>query len=173
MNKEMQSKHKEKILIVEDTADIRMILDQFFQMEGYEVSGAGNGVEALDLLRAGQRPDRGLCQWRESRYRPSGASAGLPRTRAGRGRRCASHRLSRTADRRRTYFVWCWRRRQFRHSVVEGHCVCLVTRQNRAKNVGLHPGCDLGTRCIAVVKSVERRIYAANFKKVVQVLDLA
>ncbi len=45
------------ILIVDDDADVREMLTQFFSIEGYIVSTAGNGKDALDQLRHGQRPD--------------------------------------------------------------------------------------------------------------------
>jgi DNA-binding response OmpR family regulator len=38
---------KRKILIVEDTVDILNNLQEFMEMEGYEVLTAGNGAEAL------------------------------------------------------------------------------------------------------------------------------
>jgi len=39
------------ILIVDDDADVRDMLGQFFAIEGYNVATAGNGREALDQLR--------------------------------------------------------------------------------------------------------------------------
>ncbi|MFZ5584796.1 MAG: response regulator [Thermodesulfobacteriota bacterium] len=39
-----------KILVVDDEPDIREILREFFQEYGYEVTTAGNGDEALEIL---------------------------------------------------------------------------------------------------------------------------
>jgi two-component system, sensor histidine kinase and response regulator len=39
-----------KVLIVDDEADIRDSLQEFFQEEGYLVSTAANGADALDRL---------------------------------------------------------------------------------------------------------------------------
>jgi CheY-like chemotaxis protein len=43
-------------LVVEDYAPSREALEQLLSREGYEVQTARNGVEALDLLRRGERP---------------------------------------------------------------------------------------------------------------------
>ncbi len=43
------------ILIVDDDADVREMLGQFFAIEGYSVATAGNGREALDQLRHADR----------------------------------------------------------------------------------------------------------------------
>lgn len=45
-----------KVLIVDDEPDIRECLCEFFEEEGYSVSSASNGVEALRVLRAGELP---------------------------------------------------------------------------------------------------------------------
>ncbi len=45
------------ILIVDDDADVRDMLSQFFTIEGYKVATARNGQEALDELRAGRLAD--------------------------------------------------------------------------------------------------------------------
>jgi two-component system chemotaxis response regulator CheY len=45
------------ILVVEDDADIRTALSSILGEEGYAVSCASDGCEALELLRAGLRPD--------------------------------------------------------------------------------------------------------------------
>jgi CheY-like chemotaxis protein len=45
-----------KVLIVDDEPDIRESLCEFFEEEGYSVSSASNGAEALRLLRAGELP---------------------------------------------------------------------------------------------------------------------
>lgn len=45
------------VLIVEDDRDIRECMADALEVEGYSVALAGNGREALDLLRAGVRPD--------------------------------------------------------------------------------------------------------------------
>lgn len=39
------------LLVIDDDAIIRISLMQLLAMEGYEVHGAGNGQEALDLLK--------------------------------------------------------------------------------------------------------------------------
>lgn len=44
------------ILIVDDDADIRAVLSEFLEYEGYAVATAGNGREALDYLRAHALP---------------------------------------------------------------------------------------------------------------------
>lgn len=41
-----------KVFIIEDDADIRDSLSELFEVEGYEVSSAANGQEALDKLAA-------------------------------------------------------------------------------------------------------------------------
>jgi len=45
-----------KVLIVDDEPDIRESLCEFFEEEGYSVSSASNGAEALGLLGAGDLP---------------------------------------------------------------------------------------------------------------------
>jgi CheY-like chemotaxis protein len=45
-----------QVLIVEDDLDIRDALSQILEEEGYAVATAGNGLEALDLLRQGPPP---------------------------------------------------------------------------------------------------------------------
>src|SRR5258708_7836957 len=45
------------LLVVEDDADIREALDGLLSMEGFRVTGCGNGREALDWLRGSPRPD--------------------------------------------------------------------------------------------------------------------
>jgi two-component system, sensor histidine kinase and response regulator len=40
-----------KILLVEDDADIRDSIQEFFTDEGFEVAIAGNGVEALEAMQ--------------------------------------------------------------------------------------------------------------------------
>lgn len=44
------------VLIVEDERDIRAILADLLEDEGYSVAQASNGFEALGLLRSGLRP---------------------------------------------------------------------------------------------------------------------
>jgi CheY-like chemotaxis protein len=44
------------ILIVEDDVDIREALTQILEEEGYAVREAGNGREALELMRSGPVP---------------------------------------------------------------------------------------------------------------------
>ena len=48
--------HKEKILVVDDEASIRRILETRLSMIGYEVVTAADGEEALDTFR-GNTPD--------------------------------------------------------------------------------------------------------------------
>ena len=45
-----------RILIVDDDPTIRNILVQIFKLQGYDVEAAINGVDALDHLRAAERP---------------------------------------------------------------------------------------------------------------------
>jgi len=45
------------VLIVDDDADIREMLREFFSLEGYRVSTAPNGRDALDRLHRGETPD--------------------------------------------------------------------------------------------------------------------
>lgn len=45
-----------KVLVVEDDLGIRELLEFSLSLEGYEVTGAGNGAEALELIRS-RRPD--------------------------------------------------------------------------------------------------------------------
>ena len=45
-----------RILIVEDDLDIRDVLTQVLEFEGYQVSAVGNGREALDYLKNSPRP---------------------------------------------------------------------------------------------------------------------
>ncbi|HYF50788.1 MAG TPA: response regulator [Planctomycetota bacterium] len=45
-----------RVLIVEDDLDIRDVLTQVLEYEGYEVATAGNGREALDYLRSHPKP---------------------------------------------------------------------------------------------------------------------
>lgn len=44
------------ILLVEDDELIRRAMQMVLEWEGYQVDCAGNGQEALDFLRAGNRP---------------------------------------------------------------------------------------------------------------------
>lgn len=44
------------VLVVEDDADIRDALVEILELEGYAVSAAGHGEEALEQLRAGCKP---------------------------------------------------------------------------------------------------------------------
>jgi CheY-like chemotaxis protein len=45
-----------RILIVEDDLDIRDVLTQVLEYEGFEVAAASNGREALDYLRSHPKP---------------------------------------------------------------------------------------------------------------------
>jgi DNA-binding NtrC family response regulator len=44
------------ILLTEDNDDLRQISTEILELGGFEVRTAGNGKEALDLLRSGFRP---------------------------------------------------------------------------------------------------------------------
>ncbi len=50
------SRGSNRLLVVEDHADSRELLAEFFESLGYEVEVAGNGWEALQRLRRGPRP---------------------------------------------------------------------------------------------------------------------
>lgn len=45
------------ILVVDDDDDVRAALAEVLAEEGYRVTGATNGREALDCMRKGPRPD--------------------------------------------------------------------------------------------------------------------
>ena len=47
-----QEQTKGKILVVDDEADMRMMLSRFLSRKGYTVLGASNGKEALSMLEA-------------------------------------------------------------------------------------------------------------------------
>ena len=46
-----------RILLVDDDAHIRQLLAEELQEEGYAVSAANNGREALSLLKGAEKPD--------------------------------------------------------------------------------------------------------------------
>jgi CheY-like chemotaxis protein len=46
-----------RVLVVEDTADIRELLSEILTAEGYEVASACNGAVALAMLRSGPPVD--------------------------------------------------------------------------------------------------------------------
>ena len=48
--------HQHAILLVEDDPDARSAVAELLRLDGYEVSEAGDGQEALDSLRIGRRP---------------------------------------------------------------------------------------------------------------------
>jgi DNA-binding transcriptional MerR regulator len=48
---DMHSQGPEKIMIVEDEEGTRETWQEFFQGSGYDVFGAGDGQQALDLIR--------------------------------------------------------------------------------------------------------------------------
>lgn len=48
----MGTRPLKRILVIEDAADIQFLLKQLFELEGYDVLGALNGQEALDLLHS-------------------------------------------------------------------------------------------------------------------------
>lgn len=45
------------VLVVDDDQDIRIALQECLDAEGHEVASSANGVEALELLQNGLRPD--------------------------------------------------------------------------------------------------------------------
>jgi CheY-like chemotaxis protein len=45
------------ILVIEDDEIVRRAIQMVLEWEGYHVDCAGNGQQALDFLRAGNRPD--------------------------------------------------------------------------------------------------------------------
>ena len=45
------------VLIVEDDADLREMMAQLLQLEGYRAEAVANGRDALRYLKAGDRPD--------------------------------------------------------------------------------------------------------------------
>lgn len=47
----------EKVLLVEDDADLREALTETLRDEGYDVAAASHGLEALERLREGLLPD--------------------------------------------------------------------------------------------------------------------
>ena len=46
----------QRLLVVEDEADLRASVAEVLRLEGYEVQTAGNGKEALDVLASGEPP---------------------------------------------------------------------------------------------------------------------
>lgn len=44
------------VMVVEDSADLRMLYSAILTSEGYEVLEASHGQEALELIRSGRRP---------------------------------------------------------------------------------------------------------------------
>jgi CheY-like chemotaxis protein len=46
-----------RALVVDDASDIRLLLRSVLRGRGFDVDEAANGVEALDLLASGERPD--------------------------------------------------------------------------------------------------------------------
>ena len=49
-----------RLLVVEDEAALAKVLQMRLQLEGFEVDVAGDGAEAMDLIRA-RRPDLVVC----------------------------------------------------------------------------------------------------------------
>ena len=47
---------RERVLLIEDDSEIRELVAEFLREEGFDVSIASNGDEALRELRAGQAP---------------------------------------------------------------------------------------------------------------------
>ena len=41
-----------RVLVVDDEPDVRRLLEMCFQLEGYEVRGASDGIEALEVLKS-------------------------------------------------------------------------------------------------------------------------
>ncbi len=52
------------VLIVEDKDSLRAMLEEMLQAEGWSVSGVGNGSAAVERLRAGERVDLVLTDWK-------------------------------------------------------------------------------------------------------------
>ena len=48
---------RNRILVVEDDGDVREALVQLLEFEGYRVTSATNGRDAIDQLRAGAAPN--------------------------------------------------------------------------------------------------------------------
>ena len=46
-----------RVLVVDDAADIRMLMEAVLSRAGFEVLQASGGAEALDMLEAGAAPD--------------------------------------------------------------------------------------------------------------------
>jgi DNA-binding response OmpR family regulator len=46
-----------QVLVVDDDDDIRLLVAELLRLTGYEVVAASSGVQALELLAAGTRPD--------------------------------------------------------------------------------------------------------------------
>jgi CheY-like chemotaxis protein len=53
----MTSRSPATVMIVDDDYDIRETLEDILGSEGYRVLGAANGVDALALLKKGERPN--------------------------------------------------------------------------------------------------------------------
>ena len=49
----MLSRHKEKILLVDDERSILDVASEYFTLKGYEVLTATNGREAMDIINQG------------------------------------------------------------------------------------------------------------------------
>lgn len=45
-----------EVLVVDDDEDIRTVLAEFLSYEGFSVTSAGDGLEALSILGGGARP---------------------------------------------------------------------------------------------------------------------
>jgi len=52
-----------RALIVDDSKSMRLILSRFLKSNGFEVSEAGHGQEALDRLNGGEQVDLMLVDW--------------------------------------------------------------------------------------------------------------
>jgi CheY-like chemotaxis protein len=53
--------HKQRVLIVEDDPEIQAALEELMEGEGYDVTLAANGAEAIEMLESGHpRPDVAL-----------------------------------------------------------------------------------------------------------------
>jgi CheY-like chemotaxis protein len=49
--------YQRTVLVVDDELPVREILGRFLRQAGYEVNGASDGKEALDILQRGKLPD--------------------------------------------------------------------------------------------------------------------
>jgi two-component system chemotaxis response regulator CheY len=51
------------VIVMDDSKAMRMILKKMMTDLGFDVKEAGNGVEGLDLIKKGEKPDLVLVDW--------------------------------------------------------------------------------------------------------------